>query len=187
MLILASTQEEQEEIRIQIADLRRKQNLLEYTREEEAVKESSTKENNLYFLTSSLGNIYFLESLRKNVPQDYYQSFKDLLLSIKNGTFKGLKKLTDIPYFEVKDFKIRITFDHLEGNNFIILDAFMKKTDTSLQINNSMINRKKQITESKEQIKKSLNDPEFQALHYGYYQDILTFLDEKNISIGGRL
>ena len=50
-----------------------------------------------------------------------------------------------------------------------------------------MINRKKQITEAKEHIKKSLNDPDFQALHYGYYQDILAFLDEKNNSIGGRL
>ncbi len=186
LLLSCETNAEYNEILEQISALKRKITLLEYSREEEEIRESATTANNLYFLTSSLGNVYFIESIRKNVPEEYYQAFKNLLLTIKNGTFKGLKKLTGIPYFEVRDFKIRITFDRLEGNNFIILDAFMKKDDTSLEINKGLKNREKEITLNKANFKKALNNPEFKALHETYYEDIIQFLDSTTRKGGSR-
>ncbi len=180
MLLSSDNALEMTEINKQIAMLKRKIQLLEYAREEEELIETSTEDNNIYFLTSTLGNIFFKESLRKNVPLDYYQAFKELLLTIKNGTFKGLKKLKDIPYFEVKDFKIRIIFTHLEGNNFLILDAFMKKADTSIQISNILKNRASNIAKIKESICHSLTDPNFIATQNSYYEEIISMLDESN-------
>ena len=92
-------------------------------------------ENTLIFVPTLRGNIRVLDDL-KNIPVDYYAGFLGLFKSIKDGSFKNIKRFTEIDVLrgaiEVKDFKIRVVFTRLSKNKYAILSAFMKKTDNDL-------------------------------------------------------
>lgn len=60
--------------------------------EEKSKNEDEVKENNLYFLKTTSGNIYCLNDLDK-IKNEYYEGFEELFRSIKDGTFKGAKRL----------------------------------------------------------------------------------------------
>ena len=59
--------------------------------EEKSKNEDEVKENNLYFLKTTSGNIYCLNDLDK-IKNEYYEGFEELFRSIKDGTFKGAKR-----------------------------------------------------------------------------------------------
>ena len=136
----------------QIADLRLKLELLDEMEEKEEIAQISTEHNQLFFLESQAGNVVALESLRKNIPMEYYDDFKRLFQSIEDGSLKGIKRLRNGLY-EVKDFKIRILFGFLQKGKYLVLDAFMKKEDTS-EYYKSLIDYEGIITTFKEDVKK---------------------------------
>lgn len=179
--ISASTSKDFLEIKQLIKELKRKILFLDELEQEKELTETTTVDNHLFFLTTNGGNIPFLESLRKNVPAEYYPQFKELLLEMKNGVFKGLKKFNGLGYFEVKEFKIRITFDKLSNGNYIILDAFMKKEDTSGYYNKMLQNRSGQYIKCKDYYVKKQYEEDFQTLHEGYLAEALTLLDQRNL------
>ena len=91
--------------------------------------------NNIVFLETESGNIYALEDLDNNsVPTEYYEGFYELIHSIEDGTFKNVKYLTSgnnktAGISEVKGFKKRIIFDRVGYNTYVIIGAFIKKSD----------------------------------------------------------
>jgi len=89
------------------------------------------KENTLIYLQSSSGNYYALAEAEK-MEVDYYDSFLELLNSIKKGTFKNIKMITSDKIqglLEVKNFKTRIIFQRVDKDVYCILSMFMKKVD----------------------------------------------------------
>ena len=109
---------------------KRKINFIRSTKEKETNKEE-VKENNLYFLKTTSGNIYCLNDLDK-IKNEYYESFEELFKSIKDGTFKRAKRLNSnnlktSSLSEVRGFKTRVLFDKLDENNYIIIMCVVKK------------------------------------------------------------
>lgn len=89
--------------------------------------------NKLYFLNTSSGNVYAISDLNK-INKEYYESFKELLSSIKDGTFKCARRLTTTnnkinSISEVKGFKTRVIFDRIGNDSYIILMCAVKKCD----------------------------------------------------------
>lgn len=188
MLLDAKSKEEISELQNLIASLKTK---IEFLDEEEELEEEETleddnKENNIFFLLSNKDNIIALESLRKNVPKDYYQAFKKLIIGLKTGKLKGMKRLHRQGYFELKDFKIRIIFDKLSDGNYIILDAFMKKFDTSLFYRNILAGRRREYEAKKEMYLSKHTNPEFIKEHEGYLAELIALLDSKTLEEGDR-
>ena len=109
---------------------KRKINFIRSTKEKET-NEEEVKENNLYFLKTTSGNIYCLNDLDK-IKNEYYESFEELFKSIKDGTFKRAKRLNSnnlktSSLSEVRGFKTRVLFDKLDENNYIIIICVVKK------------------------------------------------------------
>lgn len=109
---------------------KRKINFIRSTKEKET-NEEEVKENNLYFLKTTSGNIYCLNDLDK-IKNEYYESFEELFKSIKDGTFKRAKRLNSnnlktSSLSEVRGFKTRVLFDKLDENNYIIIMFVVKK------------------------------------------------------------
>ncbi len=154
---------------------------LEELEDEQEVEEYITTNNNIFFLLSETGKIIALESLRKNIPRDYYPAFKELLLGLKAGKAKGLKRLKRHGYLELKDFKIRVTFDKLSNGNYIILDCFMKKVDTGISYRNNLANRTSQYQRKQKQFLADHTNEEFIKEHEGYFIEILSLLESKDL------
>ena len=111
---------------------KRKINFIRSTKEKET-SEEEVKENNLYFLKTTSGNIYCLNDLDK-IKNEYYESFEELFKSIKDGTFKRAKRLNSnnnktSSLSEVRGFKTRVLFDKLDENTYIIIMCAVKKCD----------------------------------------------------------
>ncbi len=187
ILLEANTEEDIMELKATIAELSRKINLLKDLEEEQELLNDSATNNNIFFLTSLNENIYFLESLRKSVPKEFYPDFLTLLEGIKYGKFPGLKKLNSLSYFEVKLFKIRITFARLSANNYLIIDGFMKKEDTSSYYKNMLANKNNQFLAVKDKYLTLISQPEFVNTHRNYYNDIIDFLNTKDKDLEEKL
>ena len=111
---------------------KRKINFIRSTKEKET-NEEEVKENNLYFLKTTSGNIYCLNDLDK-IKNEYYEGFEELFRSIKDGTFKRAKRLNSnnlktSSLSEVRGFKTRVLFDKLDENTYIIIMCAVKKCD----------------------------------------------------------
>lgn len=168
-----------DDIKAFILDLRVKLELLDEMEDKEEIAQISGDENQLFFLESKVGNVVALESLTKNIPLEYYDGFKTLFDSILNGSFKGFKKLRNGLY-EVKDFKIRVLFGILEKGKYLILDAFMKKEDTSEYYKSLINNRLAQYIRTKSYYLEQIQDEDVVAKHKQYLEMVFSLFDKKN-------
>lgn len=141
--------------------------------------------NNIFFLTTPSNNVTIYESLRKNIPSEYYPAFKELLASIKNGTFKNLKKLKKNDFFEVKFYECRILFTILNDDNILVIDAFLKKVNTSIYYKNYLANRIQTYLFQKDYFLSNLNNEAFIKEHNKCYDDIIELLEPKKLTLGG--
>lgn len=184
MILDSSNEEEIKELNKAIAAIQLKIELLdelEELEEEQEVEEAITNNNNLFFLLSDTGKVIALESLRKNVPREYYSAFKELLLGLKVGNAKNLKRLRRYNFLQVKDFKIRIIFEKLSNGNYVILDCFMKKVDTGISYRNNLANRLKEYQKNKDNFLNKYLDEDFIKEHESYLAEILNILDNKTL------
>lgn len=152
--------------------------------EKSEIKKNHGIKNNLVFLTTLSGNIYAEQDL-SSINPEYYAGFKGLLESIENGTFKNVKRFSQSHEIlkgisEVKDFKIRVVFDRLDKNTYIILDIFVKKTQVDAGYQDHVARRVDYYKRNKEYFKTMLSD-EVKESHGEIYSNIKDGLDNKNI------
>ena len=122
------------------------------------------QENELVYLKSDIGNYYALKDL-DDIPKEYYASFLELLLSIKNNRFKNRKNLTDISkVLEVKNFKTRIIFSRVGQTKYAILGMFMKKVDKDKLQREFLLARQDQFLRQVETLKNTENETEITEL-----------------------
>ena len=122
------------------------------------------QENELVYLKSNIGNYYALKDL-DDIPKEYYASFLELLLSIKNNRFKNRKNLTDISkVLEVKNFKTRIIFSRVGQTKYAILGMFMKKVDKDKLQREFLLARQDQFLRQVETLKNTENETEITEL-----------------------
>lgn len=139
---------------------------LVYFETEEIIEQQTEekKENRLILLPSSDEKFRIVEDL-SNIDIEYYDKFDKLLKSIHNGTlqkfsrFKNNDKLNGL--CEVKDFKTRILFKRISDNIYVIIGAFIKKTDKNSEYKNTFITQYNLYKDQEENIIKNLNSKEF--------------------------
>lgn len=108
-----------------------KVNLLEKALKNEIIEVKEKLENKLIFVPTTNGNIRILSELEK-IPRDYDDSFRELFLSIKEGTFKNVKRFNNNKNIngvcEVKGDGTRVIFARIGKNTYVVITAFLKKT-----------------------------------------------------------
>ena len=135
------TEEEVEEFNKEVEDIKKKISIIDYVvlsnRIETEINndDNDVKLNKIVFLETTSGNVYALDDLDNNsVPKEFYEGFYELIYSIQDGTFKNVEFMTSgnnktAGISKVKGFKKRVIFDRVGYDTYIIIGAFVKKSD----------------------------------------------------------
>ena len=150
------------------------------SKEKEDEKDSTSNiENNLIFTTTSLGNVRALDEI-KSIDESYYERFYGLFESIKDGTFKNVKRLRGnaklSKYREVKDDQVRIVFDRLAPHEYAIIAVFTKKHNNDRGYQISLANKVANYKNQKDQMISNLNTKEYRELNKQYEEELFTKL-----------
>lgn len=165
------SKEDLKEFKQDILDIQGKINAIFYTSRNQNLETkdntlNNEKLNNIVFLETKSGNIYALEDLDNNsVPSEYYEGFSELIHSIEDGTFKNVKFLTSgnnktAGISEVKGFKKRIIFDRVGYDTYVIIGAFIKKSDKDKSYLEPLKNRIAIYRRNRDNIVKMVNEKE---------------------------
>lgn len=153
--------------------------------QENKIEKSLISENKLIFLETPRGSIYAENDLY-SISEEYYEVFKNLLLSIKNGTFKNAKMFNSTHQTlggmsEVKDFKTRIVFDRIGNNTYVIISIFTKKCDMDTSYRESLSNRVSYYKKNRNYLVEMLQDNEFIEKNKSIETELLKGLETKNL------
>lgn len=137
--------EELDEIKKIISYLKKKIEFIDNIEEENKKSNNTVIKNDVVFLTSNTGRIYPIDDL-SNIPAEYYSELFDLYNSIIDGTFKKVRRFNSTHkglkgLAEVRGFQIRIIFDRIDKDTYIILKVLVKKTNTDSIYMSSLENR----------------------------------------------
>ncbi|MBE6157278.1 MAG: hypothetical protein E7160_00570 [Firmicutes bacterium] len=128
-------------------------------------------ENNLIFTTTPTGNIRVLEEI-KSIDQSFYEKINTLFESIKDGTFKNVKRFTGnnkfSKYREVREDLIRVVFDRISAHDYVIVTVFTKKTTNDRGYQLSLENKISKYKDQKDSILKNIDNDEYRKLHKEY-------------------
>ena len=91
--------------------------------------------NKIYLVPNLSGKIMIIDDL-EHISMEYYDLFLELINSIIDNTFKGVKRFTnnsnlDIGISEVRGNAVRILFQRLDKDTYALITAFIKKTNSS--------------------------------------------------------
>ena len=134
-------------------------------KEDELVEEVEEEKNSIILVPNTFGNIRIIDEL-EHIPSEYYDGFRQLIESIVDGTFKGVKMLhlnNTVGVFEVKAFKIRVVFTKIAYNTYALITAFVKKTDTDKLYRETLLGKIRDYMLIEEYIKHNLQNKEFIA------------------------
>lgn len=137
----------------------------------EEITQTPVIENELIFVPTSGGNIRIFDEL-DHIPSNYYKKFESLFASIKDGTFKGVKKMQGSleGLAEVRDIPSgsRVTFMRLDKNRYAVISAFVKKSDNNSGYQKMVENHYQSYRQQEPALKTNLDNPEFLELHKQY-------------------
>ena len=150
-------------------------NLLSPEKEEvEEIEEEETT-NRMIFVPTNGGNIRILDEI-DHIPDTFYDLFLELFLSIKDGSFKNVKRFTNnaalTGLVEVKNPQSRVVFARLNENTYAIITAFVKKTQKDKGYLDSLKNKAADYKTISEILKRNLSNPEFLELHQQYEDEL---------------
>lgn len=137
--------------------------------------------NRIVFMKNSTLEPVIFQNLKGY--EEYYESFLDLLNSIIDGSFKRMRTFTNNNkidnIYEVKNFKTRILFTRLKDNVYVVIAAFVKKSDTELRINNFITNCSQQLSLQKNTLLAGISNEEFMIQEDKYLADLKQMLSER--------
>lgn len=186
--ILAKTKDplEARDVRAIVADIWTRINIIDAALQEEKVVVQDQPRNNLFFLTSKNGRVIFYDSLDKDIPKDRYENVMLLLKQMENGIFKGFKSLAPKPFLEVRIDDIRILFNRLWDNNYIIIDVLVKKLTWSNNYQESLLNLAVQYLNAREFFVQNIDNPEFKSAQQEIYDNVRALIEMRDSNLGGR-
>lgn len=178
--------DEEEEICFKVMDAEKRKiefirsRLVQSEKQEEIVEE---EKNNIVLVPTLSGNIRVLDDL-EHIPSEYYDGFRELISSIVDGTFKGVKMFASNSQLfgisEVKAFKIRVVFTRLSDDTYAIITAFVKKTDKDKLYNESLNNKGREYRTLEPKLKENLNNREFMEENEKSVQQLWNILAPKS-------
>ena len=130
-------------------------------KEEEYLMADKTK-NNIIFLKTTSGNVYAEQDLA-SIDSEYYPGFKELLESMEDGTFKNIKKFSAVHQLlkgiiEIKEHGIRIVFDKINKDTYIVLDIFVKRSNCDMGYVHQLTNRVATYKKVEDDIKSTISE-----------------------------
>lgn len=137
--------------------------------------------NKIVFLKNSSGVPVIFQDLKD--CEEFYMSFLSLINSITDGTFKNFRtlvnndKLTGI--CEVKGYKTRIYFARLNSNVYVVLSAYIKKCNTSIQHKNFIANLNKNYQIQKQFLLETINNSEYMDQEQTYFYQLTDMLNSR--------
>lgn len=147
----------------------------ELSKTPEEIASSTVKENTIVFVPTTMGNIRVLDDMER-IPSSYYKKFDSLFTSIKDGTFKGVKKMHGAldGLSEVRDIPTgaRVTFMRLDRNTYAIISAFVKKTVNNSGYQKMVENHYQNYRVQEQSLKNNLSNQEFMSLHAEYEREL---------------
>jgi len=177
------TKDELLELKEEINNNNKMISILKETQEEkEESKERPKIKNNLFFLTTSSGNVRVIEEL-ESIADEYYPLFQELFKSIEDGSFKGIKRFTNNNELkgalEVRAPKVRVVFTKLSKNNYMAITAFTKK----LTMNRGYIVPVKlkymEYKKDEKRFKELVDNPDFIKQNEEYKENLYSLLDSR--------
>lgn len=137
--------------------------------------------NRIIFLETTSGNVYAKDDL-ENIDLENYDSFKEIYESIKDGSFKNVKRFAANNKIkglsQVKTWQTRLIFDRISKDTYIIINLFIKKCNTETTYAFDTISRRNALYQSKKQeIIAKLNDEEFLDLNRQYQEEFENILN----------
>ena len=161
--------------------------------DKELIKEQEKVKNNLILAPSLSGKIVILDDL-KHIPSEYYPAFCEIITSVENGTFKGVKRLSNdsiygVSVSEVRGDGIRVLFQRLNNNTYSLITAFTKKTDSNRGYKDFVRNRLSNYSAVYDYIKESLDEISFRQENKLYVEEMFRLLgreEEKTYKIGDK-
>lgn len=136
-------------------------------KEEQENEEETVEENTLIFIPTKTGRVRVFDEL-EGMPPEYYDELFDLFSSIKNSTFKGVKRFHGEHLARVSEVKgrlMRVVFDRIDKNTYAILTMFAKKVDTSTGYRTSLEAVVQSYIPSRNNIIAKLREKGFIELH----------------------
>lgn len=141
------------------------------------------KANKLVFLGTSLGNVYAQNDLL-TIDEEYYDGFKNLLLSIEDGTFKDVKRFKNNDSIkgisEVRGYKTRVVFDRIDKDKYVIIHIFVKKSNNDRGYREKLINRVSSYYQNRDSIKAMIQDVDYLNQQQNLRDELMRSLETKN-------
>lgn len=138
--------------------------LKEHLKHKDEVETEEEVNNEIILVPSLTGNVKLIEDLEHIHPSNY-EAFLELIESIKNGTFKGVKRFTNNMRFagisEVRGFQVRIAFARIGKNKYALITAFTKKCDNDKGYRDSLTQKLSDYRLQEDKIKVLAEDEEF--------------------------
>lgn len=132
--------------------------------DKEEILPEQIEPNKIILVPNLYGNIRVLEEL-ENIPIEYYPFFRELVDSIRDGSFKGVKRFTNNRLLngisEVRGFKVRIAFTRVGKKTYALITAFVKKVNTDHLYQKTLASKIDDYRIVYKNIKDNLDDPVF--------------------------
>ena len=147
------------------------------------------KKNNLIFMPIvGSGEVRIFDEL-KTIPQEEYAGFIGLFNSIKDGSFKNIRRFENSNKLnglvEVKDNGIRVAFQRLSNDSYCIITMFMKKTQVDYGYRNNLINRYSDYKSIEKELKEKVKDPLFILKNKMFEDKLFEILNNGKVNEGG--
>lgn len=142
-------------------------NTLAIIEERKNYKEVPKQENIIVFAKTAGENIRVLEEISsKAIDPAYYNDFKILFNSIKNGTFNGFKKFHSSGNSKIRGYQLRkddtrLVFDRVGDHTYVVITAFVKKCANDRDYKESLQNKLAEYSNQRKELINKLNDDSF--------------------------
>ena len=161
--------------------------LKEHLKHKDEVETEEEINNEIILVPSLTGNVKLIEDLEHIHPSNY-EAFLELVESIKNGTFKGVKRFTNNVRFagisEVRGFQVRIAFARIGKNKYALITAFTKKCDNDKGYRDSLTQKLSDYRLQEEKLKALADNEEFlreNELNVGRLYNLLGKVEEPTL------
>lgn len=156
-------------------------------------QENKPVTNKVVFVPNTSGTIRFLEEI-DSIPQELYPSVNSLFQSIKDGTFKKVKRFTSnnskiAGISEVRDIDTgaRIVFDQVGDDTYALLTVFIKKVNLSHGYHEQLERKIGNYKARKTEIKEELKNNEYQEQQAAYEKEVCKKLETSNKKERGKV
>lgn len=139
------------------------------------------EKNSLILVPTTGGNIRVISEL-ESMPSEYIPLFKELIDSIVDGTFKGLKGFNNNNTLngvtEVKGNGVRVVFKRLSKKSYAIITAFIKRSTNDALYQETLRSKVADFRIIQDKLKDSINDEKFVKQNNLYVEELYNILNQ---------